>query len=211
MAKNKTHDNPEHSEAPPPAEAAAPAADTSPLSFSAKGIIFELAPRYTAGDTINLPEANTLNQTLVENLRNNFTPRIQAKLDEIEKAEGAVRELSEAEKEALRAVFQTYESEYTFQGKRGSRTPVDPVRREAVKMARETITSALRAKDIAPKDLKEGQMDELIEKYLAAHPEVLAEARLRVDKAKEAATDALSGVDLTSITKAPEPEAAKAE
>lgn len=202
MAKPK-HQAEAEVEAPAPEVEASVVDESFTLSFSSKGIVFELAARYREGDTINKPEANTLNQTLVENLRNNFTPRIAAKLEAIAKAEGAERDLTEAEKEELKAVFQTYESEYTFQGKRGSRTPVDPVRREAVKMARETITAALRAKEISPKDLKEGQMDELIEGYLKAHAEVLAEARVRVDKAKEAASDALSGVDLGSITKAP--------
>lgn len=182
-------------------EAPAAEAPAKTKEITIQNIPFTVNMPYAAGHVLNAAEADSLNQTRAENLRNNFASTIKAKLDELKKETPAREELDEAELEALRTQFDTYEASYEFQGRRAGRAPLDPVKREATKMARETITAALKAKNLTPAQLVEGKMDELIQKYLEGHPEVTDEAKRRVEAVKSLATDALDGVDLEGAEK----------
>lgn len=189
-------------------ETSAPAAEAKKLPITIQNLQFEASAPYAAGHAINENEATALNQTRVENLRNNFAGTIKAKLEEISKEDPARTELSAEEIDELKEKFAEYDAEYTFQGKRiGTRAPVDPVAREANKMAKETITAALKAKNIDPKNLVEGRLESLIKEYLDKNPQVTEEAKARVAAVKTLAADALEGIDLTGATKPEAPEA----
>lgn len=175
------------------------------IEFTIQNIPFEAAAPYAEGHVMSKQEAAVLNQTRVENLRNNFAGVIKKKIEAIAKEEPPRTELSEDEIAALKEEFASYEDSYEFQGKRTSRAPVDPVKREAVRMAKDTITTALRGKGIDPKNLVEGKMEELISGYLEKNPQVLEEAKARVEAAKALANDALDGITLEGIEKEPEP------
>ena len=185
-----------------------------PKKISIQGITFTYTTPYVEGSVLTAGEANQLNTVRGENMRNNFATKIKTALAELRKSTGdETSELSEEAIAAFRAEFAKYDAEYVFSGKRTSRGPVDPVMAKAKKMVRETIESALRAKGYKPADLVEGKMDELIAKYLDSHPEVVDEARAQIAKVKEAAADALGGVDLDSLkapSAAPEPVEATA-
>lgn len=195
------------------------APDTAPVNdgtatsdIQIQGLTFSYTTPYVAGHPLTEGEANQLNGVRGENLRNNFASKIKDARAEAEKERGEGAELTEEVIAALQAEFSQRDAEYAFTGKRQSRGPVDPVMAKAKSMARETINSALRTKNIKPSDLAEGKMDELIGKYLENHPEVVEEARLQVQKVKEAAADALGGVDLGSLTSTTAPtEAPPAE
>lgn len=179
------------------------------IDFTIQNIPFEAAAPYAEGQVLNAAEAATLNQTRVENLRNNFAGVIKKKIAEIEKETPSRTELSEEEIQSLKDQFATYEAEYEFQGKRASRAPVDPVKREAVRMAKETITAALKAKDMEPKQLADGVMEKLIAGYLEKNPAVMEEAQARVAAARNAASDALEGMEI-DLKPAAAPQAAPA-
>jgi len=186
-----------------------PASDMSPTAeIQIQGLTFEYSTPYVAGSVMTEGEAHQLNGVRGENLRNNFAGNIKDAKEEAVKARGEGAELTEGEIETLKTAFASYQSDYVFSGKRQSRTPSDPVKAKATKMARETIEAALRAKNIKPSELKEGKMDELIATYLAAHPEVTEEARAQIAKVKESATAALDGLDLSDATKPQTPAAA---
>lgn len=174
------------------------------MDFSCHGFDFTISAPYAEGHVINGPEAYTLNQTRLENIRNNTAGKVKTA---IESAQKENRSVSDEELDALKAELAKYDAEYVFQGRRtGSRAPADPVKRKAVAMARETITTALRSRDIKVADLADGKMEELITQYLAGHPEVTDEAKRQVEASKAAATDALSGVELGDMLKpAPAP------
>lgn len=180
------------------------------MEITVQNIGFTISAPYAEGHVLTKAEAGVLNQTRAENLRNNFAGVIKKKLEEIGKEEPPRSELSDDELGTLRAQFEEYESTYEFQGKRSTRAPVDPVRREAVKIARETITAALKKKNLTPSQLVEGKMDQLINDYLSANPSVMDEAKARVEKVKAEAADALAGVDLDGAIK-PEEETPAAQ
>lgn len=148
-----------------------------------QGVVFAAPAPYSAGHEINEAEAKTLNQVLGENLRNNFANNVKT-----EKEKG---ELTEETIQALRAAFAEYAAKYEFSGKRQARAPVDPVEREAQKIAKQTITAALTQKGHKVKDLKEGQLDELVSQLLSKRPEIREEARRRISASQAIAAEAL--------------------
>lgn len=193
-----------HEENPAPEPTSVPPGSSVPTDdVSIQGLDFTYTTPYAEGSVLTKAEASQLNQVRGENLRNNFASKIKAKRAEIEKERGEGAEFSEEEVEAFKTAFAEYDASYVFSGIRQARGPVDPVKAKARKMAKETIEAALRAKNIKPSDLAEGKMDELIEKYLGSHPEVLEEAKAQVEKLKSAASDALGGVDLDELKAAP--------
>lgn len=192
---------------------AVPAADDGKtMDFTSYGVSFEISAPYTSGQVMGEGEAHSLNQTRVENIRNNFAPTVKEITD---KAKSEEREVTEEEVATLQSALAEYEKTYVFQGKRTMRAPVDPVKRKARGLARDIIANALRSRNIKIADLAEGKLDDLIGQYLEGHPELTVEAKRQVEEAKAIAGEALSGVDLESMlkpktTEAPTEEAPQA-
>lgn len=137
---------------------------------------FELAVEtpYAEGHVLLANEAEVLNQTLVENLRNNFASRIRARQDEGEKA-GSVYapDLTELQDE-----FDEYAASYEFGVRRaggGSVRTSDPVEREARKMAEKRVKAAIQQKGHMIKDVPKEKLNELVESFYTQHKEVLHE------------------------------------
>jgi hypothetical protein len=149
------------------------------------GLLFAMpAPRYSAGHTLTAGEAAALNQTRVENLRNNTTNKIKVALGVagVEKAEQLPTEVIAK----LEADFHAYAAEYEFTV--GSvRRVVDPVETEARKIGRDMLRAALRAKGIDLKTMAEGQFDTLLGGLLDKRPDIRDEAARRVALAKSMA------------------------
>lgn len=157
-----------------------------------QGVTFSVAPRYAEGHQLTAHEATALNGLLGENLRNNFSTTVKKLVEAQPKDEaGNPVPLSDEQITALRAQFAEYASSYAFSGARATRAPVDPVEREARKMARVIITNALKGKSIDPKTLADGKMDELIDAVLAKQPAIRARAKEYVDSLAKLSTDAL--------------------
>ena len=159
--------------------------NTTPITI--QGHTFEAPARYAEGHVCSLNEANTLNQTLAENLRNNFASRLK-KAIEASEAEGG----PELDLDALRAEFAEYAETYEFNGKRAARAPVDPIEKEATKIAGQMIAEALRAKNIDVKAAREsGKFDELVTNLLEKKPAIREEAARRVAATQNVADDIL--------------------
>lgn len=175
-------------------------------SITVQGLVFNVPAPYAEGHTLTTAEAAVLNQTFGENLRNNFAARVRSAKEAQIKAQGLAEDtdlktitLDEQTLETLKGEFAEYAAGYSFSGKRQTRTPVDPVLREATKIAREMITSSLakRTPPVKVKDLPDGKMDELVRNLLSKRPDITEEAKRRVDAVKavaEAAMDDL-GID----------------
>lgn len=182
----------------------APAGATVAPSITIQGLIFPVAAPYEEGHQCNSAEAATLNQTRHENLRNNFRTTV---LKAFEAAKKDGREgLNDKEKAELLSKFGAYEQEYEFAGKRASRGPVDPVEREARKIAREIILGAMRAKGLSMKDRPEGEMDSNIDLLLSKRPGIREEAKKRVQSLKDMAAESL-GEEIDFAPAAPAPQA----
>lgn len=144
-----------------------------------QGQTFKAPAPYAEGHTINAAEASVLNQTLAENLRNNFAAKMKRAAEDKENPKILTQE-----------DFDKYAQEYKF-GVRpiGTRTPTDPVRAEAERLAKAAITKALTAKGHKVKDLPDGRMAELVAEALEKHPKFMEQAKTIVDARAGAVAD----------------------
>jgi hypothetical protein len=153
------------------------------------GITFTAPAPYAEGHTLSVAEANVLNQVFAENLRNNFRKRVA---DSKEKAKKEGHEsLPQDVLDSLIADFTKYANDYEFAGKRQSRGPVDPVEREAMKLAREKLNEAFKLKNIDKKTLAEGQFDKMVAELLEKKPEFRELAKQRLASLQALAADIL--------------------
>lgn len=164
------------------------------------GETFTAPTPYAEGHTLDANEASALNQLLHENLRNNFAKKVKD-----------AKEAGTFDLAAFQAQFDQYADGYKFgvrTGGGGGRT-TDPVKREAMEIAVETVKLKLKAKGktIGPKgNYTMAQVREAAGRYLEAHPEIMDEARARVEEAKERAAEEGDDLDslLTEASAAPE-------
>lgn len=162
-------------------------------------IEFTIKAPYAAGPReLSAAEASTLNQVFGENIRNNAAGRIKAAA---EKATKEGREFSidtetiaqeDGTTKTLRQVIQEYADSYEF-GVRAVRKsePVDPVEREAFRIAKQTVTEALAQRGQKAKDLPEGKFDEAVAAY-AKSDKVVKEAKRRVAEKEKIGGDLLT-------------------
>lgn len=167
------------------------------ITIKVQGMFFSFSPRYQEGHTLTAVEADVLNQTFGENLRNNFASKIRAAQEELEKdlAEGEkARDFTDDEKTAFANDFSAYASSYTFKAPRVGAGPVDPVEHEASKIAKAIIMAHLAKKNIKAASLPEGKLASLVKDLLAKQPQIRDEAIRRVEALKTAGDDALEGL-----------------
>lgn len=180
-----------------------------PLNATIQGHEFNFGePRYAEGHSINANEANALNQVMLENIRNNTASRIKraaeeqkVKPEEVNLDTTMVPGDEEGSTISLRQSIELYAARYEF-GIRAVRSaaPVDPVEREALKIAKETVRKALAAQNIKVKNLPEGKYEELVETY-AQRDEIVKEAKRRLKTAESLGTEAM---DLGEFVQTPE-------
>src|SRR5215475_6605845 len=101
-----------------------------------QGHVFRVPIRYAAGHTLNDGEAGALNQTLHENLRNNFASKVR---DGVE---------ANVPLETLQQQLDDYASDYQFGVRTGGGFRGDPVMTLAMNAAREVIRQAIKAKGL---------------------------------------------------------------
>lgn len=177
-------------------------ADTPTKEITVAGIALAAPAPFTEGHVLKQNEADVLNQTLAENLRNNFASKVKAAKEEAEKAG------TEVDTNALQAAFTEYANSYQF-GVRtggGSAGPrLEPRERIALNLAKEKIRELMRAKGKKPSDYAAETITGLAEQLVAQDGQFLAEAdrQLKV-KRKQAEVE----LDLDSIPLKPVAEAA---
>lgn len=159
------------------------------------GLQFEISEPYAEGHTVTAIEARVLNQTRSENVGNNT----RAKIKEMQEANASEQEIAE--------YVSSVDTEYAFTaaGVSASRK-LDPVEREAVKIARELLKAHLassgRKLTITPEGLTDEEWEDKVTsevERIAALPEVVKAATKNVDaKNKQAATlaEALGSVEV---------------
>lgn len=170
-----------------------PAADHS---LKIAGLHFSLSrpiPFHT-GHVLTEAEASVLNQTWVENLRNNFAAKVKAAVDAIP-AEEKTNGIPEGLLTALQTEFNTYASTYTF-GIRAPKAHVDPIEHLAQKIAKEAISTRLRERKIDIKSISAEKMQEYITSYLAKYPDARKEAKRRLDAMRKAVAADLDDLGL---------------
>jgi hypothetical protein len=145
--------------------------------ITVKGVKFDVTLPYAEGHVLNEQEAKALNQIRNENIRNAFARRIKWKIGE---------QIPEHDLLRLRAEFLQFDKEYAF----GTGSYADPVRSEAKRIANSLVLEHLQKEsvpvDTIPKDVIQKRISDLMN-----NPDVLVEARRRVETARRIAGDAL--------------------
>lgn len=135
-----------------------------------QGFEFSIPARYAEGHTLTANEASAMNQLFAENVRNNAASKIKKAKAEAEEANVEFSLDADRGEDAgtLRQEIQAYAESYEF-GARVARAsePVDPVQKEAYRIAVELVNGKLREGGVKKKDLADGVFDETVEKVMA--------------------------------------------
>lgn len=159
------------------------------------GLQFELSAPYVEGHQITAIEARVLNQTRAENIGNNT----RAKIKEFQDANASEQEIQDY----VAGIDASYE--FTAAGVSASRK-LDPVEREAVKIAREALKAHLsqtgRKITVAPEGLSDDEWEEKVQSEIdriSALDEVVKQAKKAVDaknKQAQSLADALGDLNV---------------
>ncbi len=161
--------------------------------ITVKGVILTAVKPYAEGHTLTANEAAVLNQTLAENLRNNFATTVAKAVEEA----GSVEAVDVA---ALQAAFNDYQNTYEFGVRKsgGTRTPTDPVAKEALKIAKEIVRKALKDKNYKLSEVPAEKINELAEGLIESNPKIREAAAKRVAEAQAIAGESINLDDLAA-------------
>ena len=150
-------------------------ADAPRSEITIAGLALTVPAPFVEGHVLRMNEASVLNQTYAENLRNNFASAVKTAQEESKKS-GVPVDLS-----VLQGKLDEYVNAYDFGVRKGGGAHVvlDPVEREARKLAQERVKAALKKKGINLKDVAKEKLEELVTGVLDKYP-VLREQAQRV-------------------------------
>ena len=167
------------------------------------GIQFAVPNRYEEGHELTAGEASALNQTLHENLRNNFAKKVSEATNGQSIDDEDVREKLLA---LLQPQLDEYADNYEFGVRTGGGPIKDPVEAEAMRIARDKIREHLKRKGTKLKDVVAADITAAAERLLERNPEIRALAKQRVEEAQLAAAEDLDAL-VASIPQKPAEEA----
>lgn len=160
-------------------------------NITIQGLEFEVPRPFKAGPhELTAGEAHALNQTMAENLRNNFASVIKDAMTAYRKAnslaEDAEVPVANLDSDALQTELDKYAGEYKFRegGGGGMRTPTDPVEREANAIALAKVKAKFSEKGIKLNSVSKEKMAELVKAVVEKYPDIKAEAERRVKAAE---------------------------
>lgn len=161
---------------------------------------FSIPLPYHAGHTLTDGEANALNQTWVENIRNNLA----SKVNDAKEAGSFVHD-------AFQGQVDDYADEYEF-GVRtggGGRTS-DPVMAEAMTIAKDLVRKAIVKAGHKLADVKASNITELAKGVIDKNPKIMETARARVEEVRAIADVELGELE-SKETEAESPRKGKAK
>lgn len=166
------------------------AAAVAVSNITIQGLEFEVPRPFKAGPhELTAGEAHALNQTMAENLRNNFASTIKDAMEAYRKANSLAADaevpVANLDADALQTELDKYASEYKFRegGGGGMRTPTDPVEREANSIALAKVKAKLSEKGIKLNSVSKEKMAELVKAVVDKYPDITVEAKRRVEAA----------------------------
>lgn len=164
---------------------------TPTKEITVQGFRLSVPVPFAEGHQLTETEAAVLNQTLAENLRNNFGSQIKKSRED---AEAAGNEYAPAAAD-LQAAFNDYVAEYEFGAKRGGGgVTVDPTERKARSLAKDTIKRAVQHKGLKIKDVGNEKITALADSYFEQNAEVLMQQATELLAAEERAKEATAGL-----------------
>lgn len=187
------------------------ASDVARVTRSIGGISFAMPAPYAAGHPLTEGEANQLNQVLAENVLNNLRKKVNDGVTEGEGEAATRRDYSDAEVQALvEDYLDGYEMGVRRQGE--AKVVVDPVEREARKIAKQKATELIKSQGGKPSDY---DLEPIIDHIFEQNRDFLLAEGKKIVKANEAAKakakEIGGGLDLSAFVKpAAEADAAAA-
>lgn len=157
--------------------------ETPRKEITIKGVVLSVPQPFTEGHVCTAAEAQALNQLLAENSRNNFSGRVEKAA-----ANGG------ADPAALQPELDEYLASYEFgvrTGGGGGRAPVDPVEKEALRLAEEAVRKSIAKKGLKAKDVGNEKIKALAAEAITTHPQFRQEAERRVKAAAKIGLDEL--------------------
>lgn len=141
------------------------------------GIALSVPQPFSEGHVLRENEASVLNQTYAENIRNNFASTVKKAKEE------AAANNAPLDPATLQAGLDEYLVSYDFGVRRvGTRAvSMDPVQREALRMAEEAVKAALHKRGTSIKEVGKERFAELAAQVLEKNPQLLERAKQIVD------------------------------
>ena len=138
---------------------------------------------YAEGHSLTANEAVTLNQTYVENIRNNCHNAIGEMVD-------AAGSLESVDPKAAQKLIDDYCAKYEFHERKGGGfRSADPVESAAMELARGKVRDAIVKKGIKLKDVPAAKVTELARDAIAKNPAFLERAKSIVAARQKAADE----------------------
>jgi hypothetical protein len=148
--------------------------ETTPReTYTIAGETFLVPMPYRHGHVLNEGEANALNQTFAENVRNNLTSKLKEE-----------KEAGSYEASVFQARLDEYCDSYEFGVRTGGGRSSDPVMAEAMAIARDLVRKAIVKKGIKLSDVKASNITDLAKQQIEKNPAILATARARVEEVR---------------------------
>ena len=138
----------------------------------------QVAQPYSEGYVLTSAEAAKLNQVLADSIRSALSAKLK-KLDNYS--------VDHAEVESS---FQAFADAYAFSEK-SAKAGIDPILKEANKIAKEQVFAAIRKKGGNPADYSSEQIADYVAKVLQHKPEIKQEAQRRLESSRKIAGDLL--------------------
>lgn len=141
-----------------------------------QGETFTVNQPYAEGHALTGPEAKALNQVRAENIRNNLASKVKK----------ANNPEDETTMEEVVAFAKKYDKEYDFSiaAGGGGRAALDPVEKEARKVARKVLTDNIKAQGGNVKDYDKDSLTTMVNDLAATNADIIAEAKKRVKAAE---------------------------
>ncbi len=140
---------------------------------------FSVPLPYEEGHVLRANEAEVLNQTYCENLRNNFSKTVAEAVAAAEESGGSL------DIPGLQKELTEYVQEYDFGVRRGGFRTTDPVRQVAMEMARDKVRKALKRAGHKLADVGSAKISELAARAIETNPGFMEKAREQVERAQE--------------------------
>lgn len=144
------------------------------------GSVFKVYTPYAVGHTLTENEAASLNQTFVENIRNNFAKTVKTH-----------KEAGTLDEAGLQTALNDYMATYEFGTRKGRasglstpRVKLDPITSRAVELAREAVRAAIRAAGGNPKDYSGGDISARAKKAVDENPRFKETAERQLEDEK---------------------------
>lgn len=164
-------------------------AKTKTVTISGKE--FEVRQPFATGHVLTEGEAQQLNQTRAENVRNNLAAKVKLAFGDEPSAE--------VNPETIASIVADYDNAYEMTlATVGAKRVTDPIEVEARKIAVEMLTDFLKKKGLSYRKLNEDVRNAKVAE-ISALDKVIAMAKKRVAERTKRAEDALGDVDLSGL------------